>query len=185
MICLSRAASHAESLVRLQASLATRQRSLSPAALAKVTSLAADPNVDQLGLSTEEYGSVRDAATIIVHNAWPVNFNISLQSFRPHIQGAINLLNLALQSPQPGGAKFFFSSSVATMSTERGPVKETFPLQPATAGSMGYGRSKWVVEKVMQSIGPRARCGVLRIGQLCGDTDKGVWVSFSSAVTFC
>lgn len=177
VICLSRGSSHQESLSRVHASLAQRQRNLSPEALEKIMSFAADVNRPDLGLEPEQLEMIRIQATAYVHNAWPVNFVLSLQSFEPHIGGAVNLLNLAQTSPKKVTPAFFFSSSVGTRQGRPDKmVDETFSDDPITAGGMGYGRSKWVVEKVMErakEVG--ARAGVLRIGQLVGDTEQGVW----------
>lgn len=177
VVCLSRGSSHQESLSRVHASLAQRQRNLSPEALEKIISFAADVNRPDLGLEPEQLEMIRLQATAYIHNAWPVNFVLSLQSFEPHIGGAVNLLNLAQTSPKKITPAFFFSSSVGTRQGRPDKVvDETFSDDPVTAGGMGYGRSKWVVEKIMErakEVG--ARAGVLRIGQLVGDTEQGVW----------
>jgi NAD(P)-dependent dehydrogenase (short-subunit alcohol dehydrogenase family) len=170
VICLSRASNHSESLKRIHESLSLRQRVLTPSALAKITSLAADVGLDNLGLSHEEVSDVSANATHIIHNAWPVNFNLSLQSFVPHIQGAVNLIKLAQSARHK--ARFYFSSSVGTRQGRPDAlVKEEFPDSPVTAGGMGYGRSKWVVEKIMEKV-KGIQVGVLRIGQLVGDTKR-------------
>ncbi|WVQ76625.1 hypothetical protein IAR50_006298 [Cryptococcus sp. DSM 104548] len=176
VICLSRAKSHADSLRRLHDSLALRHRTLSPAAEAKILSYAADVNTDNLGLSPELYESIKNEATAVIHNAWPVNFVISVESFDEHIRGAFNLLNLTLKAPGQVKPAFFFSSSVSAQLGSGEPVEEAFPEKAETA-MMGYGRSKWVVEKIMERAGQetKARCGVLRIGQLAGDTENGIW----------
>lgn len=178
VICLSRAKSHQDSLQRVYDSLQQRQRHLSPQAMSKVMSFAADVNKPDLGLEPEQYELLRLQSTSIIHNAWPVNFVLSLASFDEHIGGAVNLLNLALKSPRKVKPSFFFSSSVGTVQGRPDPVvHETFSDHPATAGGMGYGRSKWVVEKILERAGSetRGRVGVLRIGQLAGDTETGVW----------
>jgi NAD(P)-dependent dehydrogenase (short-subunit alcohol dehydrogenase family) len=174
IICLSRAKTHQDSLKRVQDSLRQRQRVLSPSAMSKIKSLAADVNKPDLGLEKEEYESLRLQSTAVIHNAWPVNFVLSLASFDEHIGGAVNLLNLALRSPRKIKPAFFFSSSVGTVQGRPDPViNESFSDDPVTAGGMGYGRSKWVVEKLLERAGSEtnARVGVLRIGQLAGDTE--------------
>ncbi|WVR04609.1 hypothetical protein IAU60_001620 [Kwoniella sp. DSM 27419] len=178
VICLSRAKSHEDSLRRVEDSLAQRLRQLSPEARAKIISFASDVNRPDLGLEPEQYEMLRLQSTAVIHNAWPVNFVLSIDSFDEHIGGAVNLLNLTLQSPKNTKPGFFFSSSVGTRQGRPDPVvREDFPDVPQTAAGMGYGRSKWVVEKIMERAGQEtaARCGVLRIGQLAGDTESGVW----------
>lgn len=179
VICLSRASSDAESLERVQASLQQRQRTLAPEAWSKVLSFAADVNnTSRLGLTTETYEMIRASATAIVHNAWPVNFNLSLPSFEPHIGGAVNLVNLAQSSERAVKPTVFFSSSVSTVQGgkffEARTCPEDFMTEAGTAAGMGYGRSKWCVEKILEKAAKekQARVGVFRIGQLVGDTEK-------------
>ena len=175
VICLSRAKSHQDSLLRVQESLSQRLRMLTPEGESKIVSYAADVNRPDLGLSAEEYEGLRQESTAVIHNAWPVNFVLSIDSYNEHIGGATNLLNLTLKSPKAVKPGFFFSSSVGTRQGLTEPVvEEDFPESPETANALGYGRSKWVVEKIMEKAGKetKARCGVLRIGQLVGDTEK-------------
>ncbi|TYJ58239.1 hypothetical protein B9479_001064 [Cryptococcus floricola] len=176
VICLSRAKSHADSLRRLQDSLAQRHRTLTSAAEAKIVSYAADVNSEDLGLSPELYESLKNEATAVIHNAWPVNFVLSVESFDEHIRGAFNLIDLTLKAPGQVKPAFFFSSSVSAQLASDVAATEVFPAKAETA-MMGYGRSKWVVEKIMERAGKetKARCGVLRIGQLAGDTENGIW----------
>jgi thioester reductase-like protein len=163
VVCLARARSHADATARVEASLAQRRRSVP----ARWRALAADVNRPDLGLTTAEYEALRASATAVIHNAWPVNFVLSLASFDEHVGGAVHLLNLARRSR----AAFFFSSSVGTRQGRPEYVPETFPDDPATAAGMGYAQSKWV-EKILERAGG---AGVLRIGQLVGDTEHGVW----------
>lgn len=176
VICLSRAKDDADSLERVRQSLALRKRTVP---MGKVVSYAADVNRPDLGLSPSVYDSIQSSATAIIHNAWPVNFVLSINSFDEHIGGVVNLINMGLKSSFKQKPAFFFSSSVGTRQGRPEPlISETFPDSPTTAGGMGYGQSKWVVEKIMQRAGqvvPSARFGVLRIGQLVGDTESGVW----------
>lgn len=179
VICLSRASSDAESLERLQTSLQQRQRSLAPEAWSKIVSFAADVNnSNRLGLTADTYEMIRASATAIIHNAWPVNFNLSLSSFEPHIGGAVNLVNLAQSSKRKVKPTVFFSSSVSTVqggrSFEAKVCPEDFMSEPGTAAGMGYGRSKWCVEKILERAAKekQASVGVFRIGQLVGDTEK-------------
>ncbi|GHJ89085.1 hypothetical protein NliqN6_5487 [Naganishia liquefaciens] len=176
VFCLSRAKSHEDSVARVRSSLDQRQRVLSAEQEAKIISWAADVNKPDLGLQPEEYKQLSDLATSVIVNAWPVNFTLSLASFDPHIGGAINLLNLAQESAHR--ATYYFSSSVGTRQGRIDPIaEEAFPDSPSTAGGMGYGQSKWVVEKTLEraALEKNARVGVLRIGQLVGDTINGVW----------
>lgn len=176
VVCLTRAKTHEESLARVQESLKLRKLALSKDQEAKVLSYASNANDDLLGLSRSEYDALVQEATIIIHNAWPVNFNLSLGSYAPHIQGTVNLMNLGLSSP---GAQFFFSSSISCRQGAQNvvEVEENYPPDPSTAAGTGYARSKWVVEKLSERAAEKRglSVGVLRIGQMVGDTVNGVW----------
>ncbi len=176
VFCLSRAKSHKDSADRLRSSLDQRKRTLTAEQEAKVVSWAADVNMPDLGLTLDEYNTLVQETTTVICNHWPVNFVLSLDSFDPHIGGAVNLLNLTQATSHH--ASFYFSSSVGTRQGRSDPIAlEEFPDSPATAAGMGYGRSKWVVEKILEKAAKEkgARAGVLRIGQLVGDTSSGVW----------
>lgn len=85
--------------------------------------------------------------------AWQVNFNLSLQSFIPHIQGTRNLLDMALGSPFP--PRFLFASSVSAAGFGKpGYLKEEYLRVEDAGDGIGYGQSKLVAEKVSSSFMP-------------------------------
>ncbi|EJD50787.1 L-aminoadipate-semialdehyde dehydrogenase [Auricularia subglabra TFB-10046 SS5] len=176
VICLSRAASHEDSRARLSQSLALRKLKIDDAFFGdKVESYAANANDDRLGLSEAEFKSIQERTTIVIHNAWPVNFNLSLQSYDVHIAGAVNLINLCIDT----GAAFYFSSSISCrQGAPDATCAEDFATTPKAAAGTGYARSKWVVEKLCERAGnhaPGLTIGALRIGQMVGDSVNGVW----------
>ncbi|KAK0470220.1 L-aminoadipate-semialdehyde dehydrogenase [Desarmillaria tabescens] len=175
VICLSRAKSHAESMERIRESITARKVSIDES---KVTSYAANANEPLLGLTEEEYGAVRDEVTDVIHNAWPVNFVLNIESFDSHIGGAVNLINLCLESPFSEPASFAFSSSISCRQGSRDEIcPEDFPPAPSTAAETGYAQSKWVVEKLCEHAAEKSGVpvSVLRIGQMVGDSVHGVW----------
>ncbi|KAJ7623485.1 L-aminoadipate-semialdehyde dehydrogenase [Roridomyces roridus] len=175
VVCLSRAQSHEDSLRRIKESMVARRF---PLPGDKLLSYAANANAPLLGLTEEEYASVRDQVTDVIHNAWPVNFALSLNSYDEHIGGAVNLINLCLSSPRSEPASFYFSSSISCRQGADVPIcAEDFPDDPSTAAGTGYARSKWVTEKVCQRATQSAgvSVGVLRIGQMVGDSINGIW----------
>lgn len=110
------------------------------------------------------------AVTHIIHPAWHVNFNLSLQSFeRTHIVGVWNLINLALLSHRRTRPRFIFLSSVASVARYSGPSgvpEETFN-NPQVART-GYGMSKYAAERILDRavIGAGLNAVVIRLGQL-------------------
>ncbi|OCH88468.1 L-aminoadipate-semialdehyde dehydrogenase [Obba rivulosa] len=177
VLCLVRADSHENAIARVQKSLQSRKLRLPLEEMAKIDALAANVNQENLGLRADEYEQIRSTATIIIHNAWPVNFLLGVDSFDEHLGGVVNLINLCFQSNTPTQARFFFSSSIATQGASSGIVPEDFSQSPATALQSGYGHSKWVAEKICEHAAKLnvTNIRVLRIGQLVGDTTNGVW----------
>jgi len=144
----------------------------------KFVSYAANANAPLLGLTESQYSAIRDEVTDVIHNAWPVNFALSLESFEEHVGGAVNLINLCLASPYAEPAVFFFSSSISCrQGAPDDTCTEDFALSCSTASSTGYARSKWVVEKLCQQVAASSGASVriLRIGQMVGDSVHGVW----------
>ncbi|KAI1180403.1 acetyl-CoA synthetase-like protein [Nemania sp. FL0916] len=129
-----------------------------------------------LGLHPEEYALLQNSATLIIHAAWPVNFNISLGSFRPQIAGLRNFLGLALETPSP--ARVIFISSISTAFNMAKPA--TVPEGPLAslehAAGTGYARSKLIGERICELAGASgAAVGVLRVGQISADSVNGIW----------
>lgn len=178
VVCLARGRTHEDARYRVLKSLGERHRS---AEENKFVCLAADVNKPDFGLSPEEFEGLRKDTTAIMHIAWPVNFRLGVGSFEDHVGGAVHLLNLAMDSPRKIKPSYYVASSVSSIMGKPtldadGKVVEDFPTETDTP-IMGYGQSKWVVEKIVEAsknIGARAT--VLRIGQLCGDKNEhGIW----------
>lgn len=91
--------------------------------------------------------------THIIHNAWRVDFNLSLASFEKHIAGTRRLVDLCCGMSRP--VKLFFTSSVGAAHNwdiNRGPVPEEVLVEENTTVS-GYGASKFVGENVSVVVG--------------------------------
>ncbi|KAI1346217.1 hypothetical protein F5Y01DRAFT_298319 [Xylaria sp. FL0043] len=138
----------------------------------------AEPN---LGLTKDEYASLVAEATTIVHNAYPVNFLMPVQSFEPQIQGLVNLLKLAQDSPHDPTVLFISSIAAAfPASGSRSVIKETV-LDIEEADSLmqqGYGQSKFICEKLIEKYASSGagKGAVLRVGQVAGPLQgTGVW----------
>ena len=139
-------------------------------------------STDANELSKDLYNDLARRTTVIIHAAWAVNFSMRLSSFvKDHIAGLQNLINFALASPNPTPPKFFFCSSTASVLGPKAssPVSERISHDPLSASPLGYSRSKWVAEGICEqahlSTRLRGRISVVRIGQLCGDTENGIW----------
>ncbi|KAF8550426.1 acetyl-CoA synthetase-like protein, partial [Imleria badia] len=64
----------------------------------KLVYVEADASQDKCGLSPALYEKIRDTVTMIIHNAWRLDFNLSLASFEPNVKATRNLVDLALDS---------------------------------------------------------------------------------------
>ncbi|KAI1751424.1 acetyl-CoA synthetase-like protein [Xylaria castorea] len=129
-----------------------------------------------LGLRPDEYAQLQNSATLIIHAAWPVNFNISLESFRPQIAGLRNFLNLASETPSPARVVFISSISTAFNMAKPASIPEA-PLQSLEyAADTGYARSKLICERLCEAAGASGTAvGVLRVGQISADSVNGIW----------
>lgn len=74
----------------------------------------ADLCLSDLGLEPQALRLLQKSTTTIIHNAWSVNFNPSLPSFKPDLLNLVNLINFkATASKTPN--LFFLSSVISVM----------------------------------------------------------------------
>ncbi|KAH9884554.1 hypothetical protein F4778DRAFT_787662 [Xylariomycetidae sp. FL2044] len=152
-----------------------------PCAPGKLTALTTDDlSLPDLGLAPEAYATLQATTTLVIHAAWPVNFNISLASLRPHVAGLRRLLALSLAVPFARPAHLVFASSVSTAfaTTPRPAVIAERPLASwRQASPRGYARSKLVGERLCAAAAAAAgaRVIVLRVGQIAADSRWGIW----------
>jgi thioester reductase-like protein len=121
---------------------------------------------------------MRTELTHIVHCAWLLNFNIILSSFKTHLQGVRNIIDLALSSPRPSPPHITFVSSVAVVAGWPGPAPEASLETPATCLKQGYAHSKYVAEKIIEravSQCPKIKATIIRSGQISGAEVTGAW----------
>lgn len=104
-----------------------------------------------------------------------------LSSFeRDCIAGLKNLIDLCLQAHGDRPATFSFFSSVGTVSrTQDETVPEALPTHFSNTQPTGYGESKLVAEHLCMNAAAQVGIPVyvLRIGQIIGDTNHGIWNS--------
>lgn len=136
-----------------------------------------------LGLAgREDYDLLKSSKiTHVIHNAWPVNFNIALSSFKSHIAGVRALIDFcAVASEHP---KLMFISSLSSITTLSGKktVPEAIVSDPSAPSPMGYGESKYIAEHVLNRATEASRgaisTAILRVGQIAGPvkSSKAAW----------
>ncbi|KAI0370654.1 acetyl-CoA synthetase-like protein [Pilatotrama ljubarskyi] len=130
------------------------------------------------GVDPEVLDEIRRSVTHILHNAWKVDFNLSLHSFAVDMQGARNLVDLAISSPYKVAPTFLFVSSIGIFMNYRGPAPapEAPVDDPASPFGTGYSESKWVTEHVLQKVAEKTgvHTVVMRLGQVTGNR-VGYW----------
>ncbi|OBZ74337.1 Linear gramicidin synthase subunit D [Grifola frondosa] len=123
------------------------------------------------------YEEIQSTVTHVIHNAWHVNFNLTLPSFEPLVAGVRNLINFSLSSPRRTTPSILFVSSISVLQNQPSspsPIPERPVKSVAYAVGTGYGEGKWVAEQVLLRA-PSVPTTIVRVGQLCGDTVHGGW----------
>lgn len=178
--CFVRASSDHSALERVLRSLSARGLQLTLPEIHKIVTVPGDLSDVHFGLGEARFDELRSKLTLVIHSAWAVNFNISVQSFEDqHIKAVHSFLNLCQSTTHGTPGRFFFCSSVSTAAaTPRpGTVAEQQIENIRHVQNTGYARSKFVAERIVYNAvkhtGADAR--VLRIGQLSGDSMLGEW----------
>ncbi|KAJ3918426.1 acetyl-CoA synthetase-like protein [Lentinula edodes] len=143
----------------------------------KMVFLEGENTLPKLGLSDEVYDEVKNNVTLVIHNAWRLDFNLSLSSFETNIHGMRNLIDLARSSRHAASLRFLFTSTIATAQSwdavEKGPYPEEVITDTKYAVGMGYGEAKYVSERILAKSGLNATS--FRIGQISGSSPNGAW----------
>ncbi|GAP86953.1 putative nonribosomal peptide synthetase [Rosellinia necatrix] len=174
VICLNRA----DDGGKKRQALAMQERGLTTDFESKCTFLHADMSRSDFGLPRETFDELLGSADRIIHNAWPVNFNIPVESFEPHIRSARTIGDFASRAAKRTAV--IFISSIGTgdrWDARSGPLPEV-RLENLALPAGGYGLSKLVGSLVLEDT---ARAGdfpaaVIRVGQIAGpEAAAGVW----------
>lgn len=143
---------------------------------ARVTCLDGDITQPHFGLPRAGYAKLIAEVTDVIHSAWEVDFNLSLDSFHGHIQGVRRLVDFSSHSRF--GAHIFFISSIGSVSGLEGIVEEKVHTGWDVPLAMGYGQSKFVAERILDvaAIESHVPATVCRVGQIAGPTgSSGMW----------
>ncbi|KXG48476.1 Male sterility, NAD-binding [Penicillium griseofulvum] len=172
--CLTRRESPLEAIL---CTLTDKDLFISPEQITKIVAFNGRIDQPDFGLSLDEntIKHMLDTVSLIIHTAWPVNFNLPLVEFEPHIQGLHNLIQFSLCVQRREPAVMMFCSSIST--ALRSPSAEILE-QPVDldCAFMGYGQSKLIGEQIVSKARRSgARAYSLRIGQVSGHSKKGLW----------
>lgn len=184
VFCLNRSVDGGRTTQKLRMA----ERGMDPDVLeGRVTFLQSDLSRPRLGLDDKTYGDLGARVGLIVHNAWPVNFNLRLTAFRPQLAGLVNLFNLSAEVASAGrSARVVFISSVSAVGTEQpggdgGPAaapERVLDMSQAPQTN-GYARSKFISELLCDAAARELRIPVTvaRVGQVAGAVKRqgGEW----------
>ncbi|KAL8732909.1 MAG: hypothetical protein Q9166_002510 [cf. Caloplaca sp. 2 TL-2023] len=169
--CLNRSPDAAQQRSRSSQS----QRSETQLADQHIEFLTCDFSKSDLGLGHQTYQNVLTSIDLIIHNAWQVDFNLSLESYEQiHIQGVHNLIQLSAQSTrQP---RIFFISSIAAVMNwplphhEGRKIPEEISTDFTVPQPMGYAESKFVAEQLLANANKKCNIhiSICRVGQIAG-----------------
>lgn len=145
----------------------------------RVTFIKADLQHPSLGLDDATTESLRSQVGLVIHAAWPVNFNMPLVAFRPQLAGLVDLM--AWTAKTTSAAKFVFISSVAAVEgykIDAAPERICSDLD--TAAPFGYGQAKLLaellVDRAARHLGKIMPAYVVRVGQVAGPVHhRGLW----------
>lgn len=144
----------------------------------RVTFWTTDFSQQDLGVSPDALSTLQRETTLIIHNAWAVNFNLSLSSFQPQLTGVINLLNLA--SCASKSPRLFFISSISSVMGHSTASKTTPDelISTTSPAPNGYATSKYLTEHLL-AHGAKTRnlrTAFARVGQVAGAAKAhGLW----------
>ncbi|KAH8799065.1 putative linear gramicidin synthase subunit D [Xylogone sp. PMI_703] len=140
----------------------------------QVTFLTTDLAQPSFGLESQIYDDLLRRTTDIILNAWPVNFNIPLAAFREQLSGICNVINFCSNAHQAPSI-LFVSSISAVLSYNSSPVPETIIFDPTAPAPMGYGKSKYIAERLLNYAAKNLHvpAKIARVGQISGPAHRG------------
>jgi nucleoside-diphosphate-sugar epimerase/aryl carrier-like protein len=149
----------------------------------QVEFLTADMSKADLGLGEPAYSRLLSETNAIIHSAWKVDFNHRIESFeKGHIAGTRHLIDFSNKCVNKAPILFVSSISTVLNWVYENPgqlVPETMIHDLSAPEVMGYGESKYVGERLIESFSKLSGtpCAVLRVGQIAGPvlSTAGSW----------
>jgi nucleoside-diphosphate-sugar epimerase/aryl carrier-like protein len=148
---------------------------------------ASEPKHAKRSQTQQLYIELLQTVTDIIHNAWPVDFNLPLEHIaQTHLRGVRQLVEFSVHSRH--GARIVFVSSIGAVSNYRPTLADpTAPIvvpekiiaDAASAGPVGYAQSKYLAEQILAAAYDVARvpAAIVRVGQIAGPAvaAAGIW----------
>lgn len=140
-----------------------------------------DLSQSHLGLNPSTYDQLLREVTHILHNAWDVNFNRSIDSFaETHIHGVKQIIDFSNET----GATLLFVSTISAVnrcrqtSGGKNKAQEEIITDWTASQEMGYSESKLVAENLITAARQASNIPTIicRVGQLAGATmETAIW----------
>ncbi|MCJ1308867.1 hypothetical protein MMC25_002522 [Agyrium rufum] len=138
---------------------------------------------DRLGVSDSAYTSLLRETSLVIHNAWQVDFNLPLSAYEDtHVKGVSNFISFSSASLYR--AKILFISSIGSVGNwpshhPNNTVPEEIISDFSVPLPMGYAESKHVSERLLSLAHDKygTPISIIRVGQIAGPvkSDKGLW----------
>lgn len=144
----------------------------------QVTFLTVDLTKPNFGLEEDIYNKMLSSVTQIIHNAWPVDFNQRLRSFKPSLDGVLGLISFAAHAKLSPSLLFLSSISAVTAYHQVPGAESQVPEKVIKSLScpayMGYGESKYLAERMLDHATAMlgVRTGAARVGQVAGTANN-------------
>ncbi|KAF5541761.1 NRPS-like enzyme [Fusarium mexicanum] len=168
-------------LVRSKDAAIAKFKDMALASSDKLHVLQSNLSDPSLGLHHVHYQDILHTVDTIIHCAWNVNFNLTLDTYmKADVAGVLNLIDLSVQSRK--GANIIFTSSIAAVAnwdTQTGPVPEEIIHDKSVTAPSGYGQSKYIAEHLLDNAAKTHGIPVtiIRIGQVAGSLsgNDSIW----------
>lgn len=165
---------------RMQEAFESRRFDITLLDQAKVRFYKYDSRDQMMGIPREEFLKLQNEVTDVIHNAWKVNFNIRVRDYEADwLKSTWYMILFCCSGAQRKSLNFISSVSSIANYQETDEIPEDFlgDAQLYMALPMGYAQSKFVAEAMLaeaqKTLG--LTCRIFRCGQICGDTEHGVW----------
>ena len=177
LICLNRAESGA---ARQRDAMTTRGLEYGKET-SKVSYIQVDLTKESFGLDEATYEDLVTRADLVLHNAWPVDFNRNFASFEASVSGVKHLIKFCSGRRPTQPCRLVFISSIAASSnwgsaasTSRAKIPESELIDWRLART-GYGQSKLLSERVLAHAAKviSLPATIIRVGQLGGPVLRG------------
>lgn len=135
----------------------------------------------KLGVSDADHAQLLGSANVIIHNAWKVDFDWTIDQYRPeYLPSVRELIDFSSLSPLRPRIVFVSSTSVQEWNSVLPPPVTEKPVDfYEVASPLGYGHSKHVSERVLTEASAVSGTPVtiLRVGQVAGSrtSSGGKW----------